>query len=79
MDRPERDSELVRPPVGLGVINMKGGSAKTTVALNLAYLAAVDGHKTLLVDLDPQASASIYALGPAPYKDLLDAGRPTIY
>jgi len=80
MDRTERDSEPVRRPVGLAVINMKGGSAKTTVALNLAYFAALGGHNTLLVDLDPQASASIYALGPDSYqKDLLDAGRPTIY
>jgi chromosome partitioning protein len=79
MDRTERDSEPVRRPVSLAVINMKGGSAKTTVALNLAYFAAFGGHNTLLVDLDPQASASIYALGPAPYKDLLNAGRPTIY
>lgn len=79
MDATERDSEPVRRPIGLGVINMKGGSAKTTVALNLAYFAARGGHKTLLVDLDPQASASIYALGSTEYRDLLDTGQPTIY
>lgn len=79
MDRRQGDSEPVERPVSLAVINMKGGSAKTTMALNLAYLAAVDGHKTLLVDLDPQASASIYALRPDGYKNLLNTGQPTIY
>ena len=79
MNRTETGSETAGRPLGLAVINMKGGSAKTTVALNLAHIAALGRHKTLLVDLDPQASASIYALGPGEYKDLLNAGHPTIY
>lgn len=36
----------------------KGGSAKTTTTRELGYLAALDGKKVLLIDLDPQFSLS---------------------
>jgi cellulose biosynthesis protein BcsQ len=38
--------------------NLKGGVGKTTAAVNLAYLAARAGHRTLLWDLDPQGAAT---------------------
>ena len=42
----------------LAVIALKGGSGKTTVATHLALAAHLRGLKTMLVDIDPQASSS---------------------
>lgn len=40
--------------------NIKGGIGKTATAVNLAYLAAHEGARTLVWDLDPQGAASFY-------------------
>ncbi|MBF0627311.1 MAG: ParA family protein [Magnetococcales bacterium] len=40
--------------------NIKGGVGKTTTAVNLAYLSASEGARTLIWDLDPQGSTSYY-------------------
>ena len=42
------------------VYNIKGGVGKTTTAVNLAYLSANEGARTLIWDLDPQGGTSYY-------------------
>jgi chromosome partitioning protein len=42
----------------LATYNIKGGVGKTAAAVNLSYLAARDGLRVLLADLDPQAAAT---------------------
>ena len=58
------------------VINFKGGSGKTTTAAHLAQHCALQGYRTLAIDLDPQASLSALH-GYQPEFDLLDGG--TLY
>jgi cellulose biosynthesis protein BcsQ len=53
----------------IAVYNVKGGVGKTTTCVNLAYLSAMEGHSTLLWDLDPQGGATYY-LGQDLQKDL---------
>lgn len=47
------------------VFNQKGGVGKSTIACNLAAIAAARGQRTLVVDLDPQSNSSRYLLGSA--------------
>lgn len=56
----------------IAVTNQKGGTAKTTTAVNLAAALGERGVPTLLIDLDPQASASGW-LDAAGAHGLLDA------
>ncbi len=57
----------------IAVMNQKGGVGKTTTAVNLCAALAENGNRTCLLDIDPQAHASLH-LG-------LEAGpdRPSVY
>lgn len=44
----------------LACYSMKGGVGKTATAVNLAYWAAQEGQRTLLIDLDAQGASSFY-------------------
>jgi cellulose biosynthesis protein BcsQ len=44
----------------LALYSNKGGVGKTAAAVNLSYLAAQTGSRTLICDLDPQSSATYY-------------------
>ena len=63
----------------LALVNQKGGCGKTTTAVNLASALAARGERVLVVDLDPQAHATM-ALGcavieePSVAEVLMDSG-----
>ncbi len=44
----------------IAVLNQKGGVGKTTTTVNLAAALANEGHRTLVLDLDPQAHATLH-------------------
>jgi chromosome partitioning protein len=40
------------------IINAKGGCGKSTIAMSLAAGLSTRGHRTLLIDMDPQAQVT---------------------
>jgi chromosome partitioning protein len=57
----------------IAIINRKGGCGKTTAAVNIAAALGESGRRTLLLDLDPQGSASSWmGAGPNDQRDLFE-------
>lgn len=56
----------------LAILSQKGGTGKTNTAVNLAVAAHLAGHRTALIDLDPQASA-------AKWGDRREGDSPMVY
>jgi len=42
-------------------MSQKGGAGKTTLAINLAVQSKLQGNNSLIIDIDPQASATMWA------------------
>src|SRR5437870_6310258 len=57
----------------IAVVNRKGGSGKTTTAVSVAAALAERGQQVLLIDLDPQASASAWFAEASDDRGLFDA------
>lgn len=55
----------------ISLVSNKGGAGKTTLAINLAVAASLEGHQTALIDLDPQGSS-------AQWGDSREAPEPVI-
>lgn len=66
--RPGRQGN--QPLKTITFLNFKGGSGKTTSAVHFAQFMALHGYRVLLIDLDPQASATSL-LGLAPHADVM--------
>jgi chromosome partitioning protein len=71
----------------ISIANQKGGCGKTTLAIHIAHAIALDKKRVLLVDCDPQGSASGWAgarEGESPFpivqiaRDTLHRDLPTI-
>ena len=55
----------------VAIESQKGGTGKTTIGINVAVAAALAGSEVVLIDLDPQASATAW-------RDGREADKPVV-
>ena len=46
----------------ISLFNNKGGVGKSTLAFHLSHILAEMGHKTLIIDLDPQCNLTVFSM-----------------
>ena len=63
----------------ISILNQKGGSGKTTLAVNLARYFTLQKEKTILIDSDPQGSArDWHTNSDGELLEVIGLDRPTI-
>lgn len=63
----------------ISILNEKGGCGKTTISINIARYLKIQGYSTLLIDSDPQQSASSWhAHAKGELLDVVSIAVPTI-
>ncbi|WP_040336435.1 ParA family protein [Candidatus Magnetobacterium casense] len=64
------------PAKVISFINFKGGVGKTSNTVNIAGELAIRGHRVLVIDMDPQANASVWLMGEDRFFDMYKKGAP---
>lgn len=65
----------------ISVVNQKGGAGKTTIALNIASAFALEEKRVLVIDSDPQATASDWGASreTAPSFQIIQISKPILH
>lgn len=64
----------------ISFINFKGGVGKTASTVNIAAcLAAYEGRRVLVVDLDPQCNSSLWLMQPEDWRRHVGNGRSSVF